>query len=181
MKKSFIFKSMLAAFVLFASTSLVSCEKDETPETPEPGTDAKKPVAVSFKYTDIESEDMLEYCNIIMEYTDTNGTKVDTVTTTDWTKVLIAPLPCSFTFKKSYTLKEDKDMTSVEKIKIAFKTCEYHYNLLDVNGEIIDGKVDTKGQGDMTPSSSNAAAMVSAGRLDAVHTFTFDENGILVY
>ena len=33
----------------------------------------------------------------------------------------------------------------------------------------------------MTPSSSNAAAMVSAGRLDAVHTFTFDENGEMVY
>ena len=72
-------------------------------------------------------------------------------------------------------------MTSVEKIKIAFKTCKYHYNLLDVNGEIIDGNGDSKGQGDMTPSSSNAAAMVSAGRLDAVHTFTFDENGKLVY
>ena len=179
MKKSLIFKSALAAIVLFASAALVSCEKEV--ETPNPDTDATKPVAVQFAYTNVESEDMLEYCNIIMEYTDANGTKVDTVTTTDWTKVLTAPLPCSLTFKKSYTLKEDKDMTSVEKIKITFKTCKYHYNLLDVNGEIIDGNGDSKGQGDMTPSSSNAAAMVSAGRLDAVHTFTFDENGKLVY
>ena len=79
MKTSFIFKSFFAAFVLFASAALVSCEKEN--ETPEP--EASKPAAVSFKYTNYETEDMLEYCNIVIEYTDVNGTVTADMLTDD--------------------------------------------------------------------------------------------------
>ncbi len=179
MKKSaIIFKGVLAAFVLFASAALVSCEKEV--ETPNPGTDAKKPVSVQFSYTNMESEDMLEYCNIIMEYTDVNGIKVDTISTTEWKKVYTTTLPCTYSFKKTYTLKEDKDMLSVEKIEFYKDGYDYEYQIFDVNGEEFKPKVNGNVNNPIRPSSSsNVAEHVSTGYFNTVHEFVFDSDGKL--
>ena len=175
MKTSFIFKSFFAAFVLFASATLVSCEKKN--ETPEP--EASKPAAVSLKYTNYETEDMLEYCNIVMKYTDVNGTKVETITSTSWTKEFVTSLPCSYSFKKTYTLKADKDVASVEKIQFGNSMDTYSWEILDANGNKTN-KGSSGGTGtssSKTTSGSKIAEQVPTGRLDMEKTFTFDKDG----
>lgn len=177
MKKStIIFKSVLSAFVLFASAALVSCEKEG--ETPNPDTDATKPVAVQFAYTNVESEDMLEYCNIIMEYTDVNGTKVDTITSTEWKKVCTTPLPCTYSFKKSYTLKEDKDMSSGDTITIKAKSYQYSYSILKANGD-----EEKKPGGAHSPNYhlivNKLPEAISQGRFNVTNDFVFDKDGKL--
>ncbi len=173
MKKSFILKSFFAAFVLFASATLVSCEKEN--DTPDPET--PKPAAVSLKYTNYETEDMLEYCNIVMEYTDANGTKVETITATSWTKEFVTSLPCSYSFKKTYTLKADKDVASVEKIQFGNRMYTYSWEILDTNGNKTNKGNFGGNSSSMTTSGSKIAEQVPTGRLDAVTTFTFDKDG----
>lgn len=173
MKTSVIFKSIFAAFVLFASAALVSCEKEnETPDS-----EASKPAAVSLKYTNYETEDMLEYCNIVMEYTDVNGTKVDTITATSWTKEFVTPLPCSYSFKKTYTLKADKDVASVEKIQFGNRMYAYSWEILDANGNKTNKGNFGGTSSSMTTSGSKIAEQVPTGRLDMEKTFTFDKDG----
>ena len=173
MKTSFIFKSFFAAFVLFASAALVSCEKENETSDPE----ASKPAAVSLKYTNHETEDMLEYCNIVMEYTDVNGTKVDTITATSWTKEFVTPLPCSYSFKKTYTLKADKDVASVEKIKFGNRMYAYSWEILDANGNKTNKGSFGGTSSSMTTSGSKIAEQVPAGRLNMEKTFAFDKDG----
>lgn len=173
MKTSFIFKSFFAAFVLFASAALVSCEKED--ETPDP--EASKPAAVSLIYTNHETEDMLEYCNIVMEYTDVNGTKVDTITATSWTKEFVTPLPCSYSFKKTYTLKADKDVASVEKIKFGNRMYAYSWEILDANGNKTNKGSFGTSLSSMTTSGSKIAEQVPTGRLNMEKTFAFDKDG----
>lgn len=173
MKSSFILKSFFAAFVLFASAALVSCEKEN--ETPDP--EASKPAAVSLKYTNYETEDMLEYCNIVMEYTDVNGTKVETITATSWTKEFVTSLPCSYSFKKTYTLKADKDVASVEKIQFGNRMHAYSWAILDANGNNTDKGGFFTSTSSMTTSGSKIAEQVPTGRLDMEKTFTFDKDG----
>ena len=176
MRKFFIFKSVLAAFVLFASAALVSCEKEV--ETPNLDTDATKPVAVRFAYTNVESEDMLEYCNIIMEYTDVNGTKVDTITSTEWKKVCTTPLPCTYSFKKYYTLKEDKDMSSGDTITIKARNYQFSYSLLNANGDEVK-----PGVGGHEPKShlivNKLPEAISQGSYNVTNEFVFDSDGEL--
>ncbi len=173
MKTSFILKSFFAAFVLFASATLVSCEKEN--DIPDPET--QKPAAVSLKYTNYETEDMLEYCNILMEYTDVNGTKVDTITATSWTKEFVTPLPCSYSFKKTYTLKADKDVASVEKIQFGNRMYTYSWEILDTNGNKTNKGEFFAASSSMTTSGSKIAEQVPTGRLDMEKTFTFDKDG----
>ena len=173
MKTSFIFKSFFAAFVLFASAALVSCEKEN--ETPDP--EAPKPAAVSFKYTNYETEDMLEYCNIVIEYTDVNGTNVETITATSWTKEFVTPLPCSYSFKKTYTLKADKDVASVENIQFGYRMYAYSWEILDANGNKTNKSSFGGTSSSMTTSGSKIAEQVPAGRLNMEKTFAFDKDG----
>lgn len=173
MKTSFIFKSFFAAFVLFASAALVSCEKEN--ETPDP--EAPKPAAVSFKYTNYETEDMLEYCNIVIEYTDVNGPKVETITATSWTKEFVTSLPCSYSFKKTYTLKADKDVASVEKIQFGNRMYAYSWEILDANGNKTNKGSFGGTSSSMTTSGSKIAEQVPAGRLNMEKTFAFDKDG----
>jgi hypothetical protein len=159
--------------VLFASAALVSCEKEnETPES-----EASKPAAVSFKYTNYETEDMLEYCNIVIEYTDLSGTNVETITTTSWTKEFVTPLPCSYSFKKTYTLKADKDVASVEKIQFGNRMYAYSWEILDANGNKTNKGSFGGTSSSMTTSGSKIAEQVPTGRLNMEKTFTFDKDG----
>ena len=159
--------------MLFASAALVSCEKEN--ETPEP--DASKPAAVSLKYTNYETEDMLEYCNIVIEYTVVNGTTVETVTTTSWTKEFVTPLPCSYSFKKTYTLKADKDVASVEKIQFGNRMYTYSWEILDANGNKTNKGSFGGTSSSMTTLGSQIAEQVPTGRLNMEKTFTFDKDG----
>lgn len=178
MKKSTIIKSVLAAFAFFASAALVSCEKEGGTTDPEP--DVKNPAAVIFGYYNEETQDMLEYCNIVMEYTDVNGTKVDTVTATEWTKIFTTQLPCTYTFKKTYTLKADKNMASAEKIEYKRNSYGYVYKLLSANGDSIIKKDVPKIKPARFGTASILADSIANGRFDTVNKITFDSNGNII-
>lgn len=178
MKKATIIKSVLAAFAFFASAALVSCEKEVNTTEPEP--DVKNPAAVIFGYYNEETQDMLEYCNIVMEYTDVNGTKVDTITATEWTKIFTTQLPCTYTFKKTYTLKADKNMASAEKIEYKRNSYGYVYKLLSANGDSIgDAKEISHLNKPNFGTASKVAESISTGYFNTVHEFVYDSDGKL--
>lgn len=179
MKKSFIFKSVLAAFAFFASAVLVSCEKTDDDDKK---VDENKPAYVYFTYRNVESADMLEYCDIVIEYTDADGTKVDTITTEIWDKNCVKILPCSYTFKKYYTFKADKDMASEDTITIKKRGYKYTYTLYTANGDTYKQGPSVNFAGSTERSTvKKLAESVSQGRFNVTKEFVFDSDGELKY
>ena len=176
MKKFFIFKSVLAAFAFFASAALVSCEKTDDDDKK---VDEKKPAYVYFKYRNVESADILEYCDIVIEYTDADGTKVDTITTEIWDKNCVKILPCFYTFKKYYTLKADKDIASEEIITIKTHNYQYRYTLYTANGDIYNEVPPVVFSGSKSLKVNQLAESVSQGRFNVTKEFVFDSDGKL--
>ena len=112
-----------------------------------------------------------------IEYTDVNGTTVETVTTTSWNKEFVTPLPCSYSFKKTYTLKADKDVASVEKIQFGNRMYTYSWEILDANGNKTNKGSFGGTSSSMTTLGSQIAEQVPTGRLNMEKTFTFDKAG----
>lgn len=100
--------------------------------------DEKDIASVAFAYQNYETDDILEYCNVVIEYTDGSGTKVENVTNPVWTKKFdITPLPSTYSFKKTYTLKADKDMASAKQILFARTSHAYSYQYFNGYGNPI--------------------------------------------
>jgi hypothetical protein len=125
-----------------------------------------------------------EYLHIVtvvplvrLQQKDVNGTKVETITATSWTKEFVTPLPCSYSFKKTYTLKADKDVASVEKIQFGNRMYAYSWEILDANGNKTNKGSFGGTSSSMTTSGSKIAEQVPTGRLDMEKTFTFDKDG----
>lgn len=143
--------------------------------------ESRNPTSVAFGYLNYETEDMLEFCNIVIEYADGNETKVDTVTTVLWEKILTTELPCTYTFKKSYTLKENKDIASLDTLKWTNNSHAYVYKYFDAERESFGYREVSKisDVSSTTKCKEFAEKQIERGALNAVNTFEFGENGNL--
>ena len=143
--------------------------------------ESRNPKTVVFGYQNSETEDLLEFCNIVMEYSDGNETKVDTITTKLWDKIFTTELPCTYTFKKTYTLKADKDMASADSIRWVNNSHAYVYKYFDAERESFGytevDKIDYIKS--TTKCKDFAEKQIERGVLNAVNTFEFGENGNL--
>lgn len=138
-----------------------------------------KPTTVSFGYTNVETEDMLEYCNIVLEYSDGKDTTSYIVTDTTWSITFEKQqLPCTHIFKKYYTLKEDKDMASID--SVSYSRNGYHYVSFvhDEKGEIVY-IYENKSLDSIKEKGSLVAEKIPTGFFNTVNHFTFSRTGTL--
>lgn len=176
--KSFFLKSGLLMIVM--GMAFASCSEDDNNGTEIPGQDdAKKPAAVVFEYTNVETADIIEYCDIVVEYNDGSGVKAETVTTTEWKKTFTTNLPCTYTFKKTVTLKADKDMAAAEKISYIKNGHIYKYTIVDANGESANRTGGSSHVGTAASAGSKIAEGITKGILNIANTYTFDAEGNL--
>ncbi len=137
-----------------------------------------KPTGVELSVSFSESEDMLEYCDIQIEYNDGTGAKTEAMTTTSWSKTLTAKLPATFTVKKTVTLKADKDMTSAKTIEYVQKySC--NYSLVYASGGASSQFAVTGSSHSGLGAADEMAEVVAKGLLDKTLIFTFDADGNL--
>ena len=143
--------------------------------------EAVNPTTVSFAYETFETENMLEYCNIVIEYSDGTETKSDTITGQSWIMSFEKQqLPCTFTFKKYYTLKEDKDMASLNPVSFYPNGCYKYVSVLhDENGALVYNYQDETPCDTMKSKGSTVAEKISTGYFNTVNTFKFSDKGRL--
>ena len=179
MKKSTIIKSVLAAFAFFASAALVSCEKTDDNDD-DKKVDENKPAYVCFTYRNIESADLLKYCDVVIEYTDADGKKNDTITAETWEKNFLTQLPCTYSFKTYYTMKADIDYTAEDTLHVGHNHYGYFYSLHAANGDVIS-KPDPviKNPKPKAIKLNKLAESISTGYFNTVHEFVFDSDGKL--
>lgn len=147
-----------------------------------PDIEAKNPKTVTFAYENFETEDMLEYCNIVIEYSNGKETKSETITEQSWIMTSKnQQLPCTFTFKKYYTLKEDKDMASLNPVNFFLEdSYQYVYHFYNEKEEEISRRGVSSTKKKPTKSKgSTVAEKISTGYFNTVKTFEFSETGKL--
>lgn len=176
--KSFFLKSGLLMMAM--GMAFVSCSEDDNNGTEIPGQDeGKKTAAVVFEYTNVETADIIEYCDIVVEYNDGSGVKTETVTTTEWKKTFTTNLPCTYTFKKTVTLKVDKDMAAAEKISYIKNGHIYKYTIVDADGKSVNKTGGSSHVGTATSAGSKIAEGITKGSLNIANTYTFNAEGSL--
>jgi hypothetical protein len=83
-----------------------------------------------------------------------------------------------YSFKKYYTLKEDKDMSSGDTITIKARNYQFSYSLLNANGDEVK-----PGVGEHYPKShlivNKLPEAISQGRYNVTNEFVFDSDGEL--
>ena len=178
--KSFFLKSgllMMAMGMIFAS-----CSEEDINNGDDNGgqNNAKKPAAaVVVEYTVLETADFLEYCDIVLEYNDGSGAKTESITATEWKKTFTTALPCKFTFNKTVTLKDDKDMAAAEKVSYHQNGYHLNYYLIDADGAIVNKGTSHSNTGKATAAASKIAASVAEGHFNTTKTYEFDAEGKL--
>ncbi len=131
MRKSFtVFAAIL--FCAAATTSLTACGgSDDDSNSP------AKPTTAVLDLSLWQTTDMLENCDISIEYKDEIGEKIVKVTDTTWTKKFTKNLPDTVIVKKFVTIKADKELASVDSFINTTLKYAYGYSLLDATGKAI--------------------------------------------
>ncbi len=176
--KRFFLKSGLLMMAM--GMAFASCSEDDNNGTGIPGLgDTQKPVAVVFEYTNVETADLVEYCDIVVEYNDGSGVKTETITTTEWKKTFTTNLPCTYTFKKTVTLKANKDMAAAEKISYIKNGRIFKYTIVDADGKSVNKTRRESHVGTAASAGSKLADGIAKGSFNTANTFTFDAEGNL--
>ena len=176
--KNFFLKSGLLMMAM--GMALVSCNEEDINGTENGGKEEpQKAAAVTLEYTNVVTKDMLQYCDIVLEYNDGSGAKTEIVTDTMWVKSFTANLPCTYTFSKKVTLKEGIDMTSVEKVKILKNGHIRSYTILDAEGNSMKKGEVLSNIATMTTSCANFLAGIEKGSFNTTNTYEFDAAGKL--
>lgn len=157
------------------TTALTACGDDNDDNVPS-NTNDLKPAGVTMTYTFFVTQDMLDYCDIVVSYNDGTGEKTETMTSLEWTKTVTAKLPCTFTFDKTVTLKSSKDITQADKVtytnRVAFK-----YDILNAAGNPIGKSRMGEFGVNSTLTGEKVGEIVSSGSLNLRQVYKFDING----
>ena len=125
------------AAVLCCALAFTACTKDE-PGNPTPETDLT-PVAALMDYTLTMGEDMLNMCDITIEYYDTDGkVKNEALTKGSWEKRVLAPLPASLGVRVKAKLKSGANPSSQESFTAAYGYDYMGYAVNSTGGVVSD-------------------------------------------
>ena len=175
--KNYFWKTAIFCCVMIASVAMTACGGDnDEPSQPSEDTKAVN-VSVIFNYN--LSQDVLDYCDVVMTYNDGTGEKTETMTSPTWSKVVTGKLPNTFTFSRKVTLKSGKDLSQKESVTV-IRGYSYSYQLFNADGKPVNSGNYNGTSSTLTMSGSSAIEMVNDGRLDDSHTCTFNANGSLV-
>lgn len=87
--------------------------------------------------------------------------------------------PCTYTFKKTVTLKVDKDMAAAEKISYIKNGHIYKYTIVDADGKSVNKTGGSSHVGTATSAGSKIAEGITKGSLNIANTYTFNAEGSL--
>lgn len=173
--KKYLMGAAAICCMMISGVALTACGDDDEPTNP---TEDKTPAKVTMKFEYTLSQDVIDYCDVVVTYNDGTGVKTETMTSTTWSKTVSAKLPATFSFSKKVTLKSSKDITQASSVKVE-RNYKYVYELLNAEGKTLNsGNYADMGYS-MTLAGSGAAQLINNGRLDDSHTYTFDANGNL--
>lgn len=158
-----------------AATVFTACGSNDDNETSSTDT---KPSNVAIQVSFTETEDILKYCDVSIEYNDGTGAKTESLTNTTWTKALTAKLPASFSIKKTVTLKAGVDLSTDTTTFNCFEAYSYRYNVINADG----GVTATDGHSEEIECEGEARQMaegIKNGDFNESITLVFDANGKL--
>lgn len=167
--------ALAAAFCCTMTTTVFnSCDKnDDSPAVVQKDT---TPAFVQLDFTFNVTQDMLDYCDIVVKYDDGTGEKTENITATEWNKSMTPALPATITFSRIATLKADKDASTAEKIAYT-NGYNLNYSILNANGENLNKSGNTSSNNTASMKGANFVEAVGEGILNKTHSFTFDKNG----
>lgn len=134
------------------------------------------PAFVQMDFTFDATQDMLDYCDIVVKYDDGTGEKSETVETTQWSKSVTVALPATVAFSRVVTIKSDKDAASAEKIAYT-NGYNLNYSILNANGEDLGKSGNTFSGSTLSLKGSKLAEAVGKSLFNKNYTFSFDESG----
>jgi len=164
--------TMLCAMAM--TTALTACGDDNDDNGS--NTNDLKPAGVTMTYTFYVTQDMLDYCDIVVSYNDGTGEKTETMKTLEWKKTLTAKLPCTFTFNKTVTLKSDKDISQADKVTYTNRVA-FSYGILNAAGNPIGQGRSGEFGVNSTLTGEKVGEIITSGSLNLKQTYTFDLNG----
>ena len=122
--------AMLFAFAFSAS----SCSKNDDDNESEKEKE-QTPESVVSTFNLSVSDDMVNYLDITVEYYDENGkVQKENMSATNWSKAVTSKLPATVGVCVKATIKEGKDLSSVEKFKYT-RNYSIKYQFIDKNGQ----------------------------------------------
>ena len=171
----------LAAVLCCAMSTMMftSCGSDDEP-VKEPAED-KTPAKVAMKFAFYQTEDMLNYCNVVITYDDGTGKKSVTLTKDNvnaqlsWEKTVASDrLPAVITFSRKVTLKQ-----SIDELERFSFTRGYYYMYEFYNAANKDLGLGALSNNSSSQSGNGAkvAEYINQGKLDHTYTFTFNKKG----
>ena len=172
--KKYFWRAAICCCAMIASVALTACGGDDD----EPDQD-NKAVKVALKFNFTLSQDIIDYCDVVVTYNDGTGEKTETMTSTTWSKTLSSKLPATFTFNRKVTLKSGKDLSKVQSVKID-RIYSYAYELFNAAGKAVNTGSYNNSGGSLTMSGAAAVEMVNSGRMDDSRTCAFTADGQLV-
>lgn len=134
------------------------------------------PAFVQMDFTFDATQDMLDYCDIVVKYDDGTGEKSETVETAQWSKSVKVALPATVTFSREVTLKAGKDASTTEKIAYT-NGYNLNYSIQNANGEDLGKSGNTFSGSTLSLKGSKLAEAVGKSLFNKNYTFTFDESG----
>lgn len=159
-----------------AATVFTACGSNDDNENSSTDT---KPSNVAIQVSFTETEDILKYCDVSIEYNDGTGAKTESLTNTTWTKALTAKLPASFSIKKTVTLKAGVDLSTDS---TTFKYAEgfiINYRILNAAGDVVKNGAGTSSSKTSSAKAYKIAEGIKNGRLSRNLTYVFDADGKL--
>lgn len=174
-------KSLLAVAAIIccamAATVFTSCSKSSDDDG---GTTSNtKSPRVELLLSLSESEDILKYCDVNIEYNDGTGAKTVTLTDKTWKKTLTAKLPATFSIKKTVTLKEGVDLSTDTTTFNCAEAYSYMYNILNADGGVITSNGNSTEDLDAEGKTYEVAEGIKKGDFNLSFTYAFDANGKL--
>lgn len=151
-----------------------SCSKNDDGNSSSGGGTKVAGARASVSFT--QTEDMLKYCDVTVEYNDGTGVKTENVTKDSWSKTLDAKLPATISFKRTVTLKAGIDVASITSFKASTQyACGYC--LLDATNMPMSTLSMAAYGGTKTMSGDQVTAYLEKGSMNKTVTYTFDANG----
>ena len=173
------FLLLIAAILCCAMTTTVftACgdDDDDNGNTEKPD---NTPAYAEVTFTFWGTQDMLDIADMTVTYNDGTGEKTETVTTVDWVKTVKAPLPVTFKFERTVTLKENVTL-SADQTYAYVNNHETQYRVLTKDGSVLNA--GTKGSLGR-PSTTNLKGdklnlVITEGLMDKSYTYDFDKDG----
>lgn len=167
----------LAAVLCCAMTTTVLTACGDDDDDKKAPVDDTTPVAITMVLTCEFTQDMLDYCDIVVKYSDESGEKSETVKSLTWTKTLTGKLPTTLKYSRTVTIKGGVDFSTIESFKYS-RGCRGTYSCVTATGKQANpsGVVSNSSSG--AGKGENMADLIQKGSLNEDHTFVCDANGV---